>query len=364
MPLDTPRVLLNMIVKNETANLPRCLSAFFREGLPPAIDGYLIADTGSADGTPDAIVGLFAERGIFGRVIHVPFENFSQARNAALDAARESDLPGEYLLFCDADMEFVYSAPLQPRLVAPAYFVMQRHAGSGGLEYPNVRIVRRDVPATYRGVTHEYLDIGNLDRPLLDGVSFADHASGANRGDKFARDLRLLTGALKEDPDDSRSTFYLANTYFDLGIYSEAIHLYERRIALGGWKEERFIAQYRIALCHQRERRFDAFSERMLRAFTISERAEPLYRLAVHHAAMGDWSASYRFAERALAVPKPAAALFVEGDVYDWRVLDALALAAYYIGRKDEAAGSYDRLLALVPANERPRIEANRRWCD
>ena len=72
-------VCLNMIVKNEAAILERCLAS-----VAPFVDHYVIADTGSKDGTPDLIRDFFTPRGIPGEIVHVPFKNFEQARNAAL----------------------------------------------------------------------------------------------------------------------------------------------------------------------------------------------------------------------------------------------------------------------------------------
>jgi len=54
---------LNMIVKNETANLDRCLRA-----VADHITCWVIGDTESTDGTQDFIKSFFAERGIPGEL--------------------------------------------------------------------------------------------------------------------------------------------------------------------------------------------------------------------------------------------------------------------------------------------------------
>ena len=73
-------ICLNMIVKNEMANLERCLTS-----VADHIDCWVIADTGSTDGTQDFIKSFFAARNLPGELHSVPFHNFEQARNAALD---------------------------------------------------------------------------------------------------------------------------------------------------------------------------------------------------------------------------------------------------------------------------------------
>src|SRR5271165_6411751 len=100
------RLCLNMIVKNEMANLERCLGA-----VAPYIACWVIGDTGSTDGTQDFIRSFFAARGIPGEIHSFPFENFAQARNEALDRARVSKLRFDYLLLTDADMELTVQDP-------------------------------------------------------------------------------------------------------------------------------------------------------------------------------------------------------------------------------------------------------------
>ena len=124
---------LNMIVRNEMANLERCLGA-----VADHIDCWVIGDTGSTDGTQDFIRSFFAARGVPGELHAFPFHNFEQARNAALDCAYASALDYDYLLFADADMELVVEDPdFRHKLEAPGYRLIQRAAFRPQLlEYP------------------------------------------------------------------------------------------------------------------------------------------------------------------------------------------------------------------------------------
>jgi hypothetical protein len=82
-------------------------------------------------------------------------------------------------------------------------------------------------------VTHEYLDVpGGVEE--FRGVWYKDHATGANRVDKFERDIRLLTEALKQEPENHPYRFYLAQSYRDAGRTAEAVEAYAKRAALGG----------------------------------------------------------------------------------------------------------------------------------
>ena len=79
------RICLNMIVKDEAAIIEQCLQA-----LAPAIDCYVICDTGSTDDTVNLIRGVFDPLDIPGEIVHTEFVDFGQARNFALDTARAS----------------------------------------------------------------------------------------------------------------------------------------------------------------------------------------------------------------------------------------------------------------------------------
>src|SRR5579871_6615852 len=264
---------LNMIVKNETANLERCLTAHVDH-----VACWVIVDTGSTDGTQDFIRSFFASRGVPGELHSAPFVNFEQARNAALDAAYASTLTFDYLLFCDADMELVVDdTGFRGRLPAAGYRLIQR---SDALTYWNIRLVRRDSKARYRGVTHEYIDVpGGVE--ALEGAWYRDHASGANRVDKFERDIRLLEAALKDEPDNHRYWFYLAQSMRDAGRTQEAADTYAKRAEMGGWDEEAWNARLQQARCLRKLGDDGAFVRAALAAYNVRpQRAEPLYDLA------------------------------------------------------------------------------------
>jgi tetratricopeptide (TPR) repeat protein len=315
---------LNMIVKNEMANLERCLGA-----VADHINCWVIGDTGSTDGTPEFITNFFAARNIPGELHVFPFENFEQARNAALDCAYASPLAYDYLLLNDADMELIVEdRDFRRRLAAPSYALLLR---SGGLSYWLTRLVRRDAGGRYHGVTHERLDVPG-GGGQLHGVWYQDHATGSNRVDKFERDIRLLLAGLEKEPENHRYWFYLAQSYRDAGQLAKAAEIYEKRVAMGGWDEEAWYARLQRARCLRHLGDEGGFLREALAAYSERpQRAEPLYDLARFHREKGMHAASVLFSEPGLRLrPREGDTLFIEDFVYTAGLKEEYSIAAYY----------------------------------
>jgi glycosyltransferase involved in cell wall biosynthesis len=354
------KVCLNMIVKDEAAIIERCLQATDGQ-----IDAWVIFDTGSLDDTPALITAHFAARGIPGQLVHGHFRDFEQARNRALTAARESDLDFDYLLFLDADSELHVDDPSwRERLCDPAYKLRVRNTGMG---YDEVRLLRRDHEACYRGVTQEYLDLGELAATELSTVWYVDHADSSGQATRADRDIALLRQALADDPDNPRYVFYLAQAYRDAGDLKTAIDTYTHRAILGGWDEEVWYCHYQIALLSERSGLPEPV---VVHAYLTAwqrrpTRAEPLVALARYYREHGGRHAlAELFAAAATTIPRPDDTLFVDEATYDWRAEDEYAMAAYWRGRHAESAQACRALLAgpRLPADQRERVNANLRY--
>jgi glycosyltransferase involved in cell wall biosynthesis len=344
-----------MIVKNEAAILERCLAS-----IAPYADAWVIGDTGSADGTPELIESFFASRGIPGELHRFPFRDFGQARNRALDLARASPLAFDYLLFADADMEFVVDrSDFRDRLSADAYSLRQQNE----IAYCNTRLVRRDVPSRYVGATHEHLELPAPAVPL-DEAWFIDHACGSNRADKFERDIRLLQGSLAQDPDNPRGVFYLAQSERDAGRLADARATYRRRISMAGWPEEVWYSLYQVARLSEAlgddpatvdDAYLAAYCHRPLRA-------EPLVDLARRNRERREWAMALLYARAAAATRRPADQLFLDVATYAWRALDEVAISAWYAGAHADGMAASQRLLEerRYPPTEHARIVQNR----
>ena len=336
------RLALNMIVRNEQDRIVRALKS-----VAPYISCYVITDTGSTDATVEIIKDFFTAAGIPGKITHAKFEDFSQARNAALFAAQKSEYEFDYIMLMDADMELkVYDDTWTEFLAgAPAYDMMQV---AGVLHYANRRFAKRGETNGYRGVTHEYLDLETGGCVPEEKAFFFDYADGSNRVEKFKRDIKLLKHGLEKEPTNERYMYYLAQSYRDAGKLEKAAKWYQRRIAAGGWDQEVWSAEYMLAHCYKDMGKTEDFIRTSLSAYNRRPmRAEPLYDLAHWYRERGENAAGLIFAEAAIQLPTSDDQLFVNNFVYTMGAMEEYAIMAFYVPGKRVAGYKINNMLTL-----------------
>jgi glycosyltransferase involved in cell wall biosynthesis len=323
------RFCWNAIVKNEVDRIERAMRS-----VAPYITSYAVLDTGSTDGTQEKIRNYFTAQNIPGVVADGKFVNFSQARNDALALARRPNNPkSDYLLLMDADMELVVKdVTFANGLTGPSYDMYQE---SGALQYQNRRLVKTSDTGVYRGVTHEYLDVHSAGLIPAAKAYFNDYADGSNRPEKFKRDIALLLEGLKEEPDNARYYFYLAQSYRDARDCIGAAHWYKRRVEAGGWDEEVWNAQLNLAHCYLDLGNEAEFIRNLLIAYNMRPaRSESLYDLAKYYRMKGENNLCALFSETGLDRDHSDDALFVNDYVYKVGMKEEFAIAAYYVPEK------------------------------
>ncbi|HEY8491239.1 MAG TPA: glycosyltransferase [Dehalococcoidia bacterium] len=223
-----PTISLCMIVRNEEANLERCLAS-----VRDVVDEMIVVDTGSTDGT----VALAQRLGA--KVHHVPWtHDFSAARNAALAHAT-----GDWVLHLDADEELDREDARRLRRLAAAaprdvwtYVlpVLSVHTGRDHSVSYQKRLFRR-LPGhvQYERAIHEevvYHGPGELrmqqaPAPRIWHYGY-DDAALTDQKRRF-RNLPLLLRAHREDPENRVYLFHLANSLTDpdqvLRYYQEGL---------------------------------------------------------------------------------------------------------------------------------------------
>jgi tetratricopeptide (TPR) repeat protein len=327
---DKPTLCLNMIVKNESKIITRLFDSVL-----PIIDCYCICDTGSTDNTVKIITDYFSSKGVPGKVVFEPFKNFAHNRTFALQACVGLS---DYVLLLDADMILEIKKFDKSLLkLADSFKILQ---GNENLHYQNMRIVRNNGLYKYLGVTHEYIDTpGNntcfdMDKNVL---FINDIGDGGAKSDKFERDIRLLTEGIKQEPNNVRYYFYLANSYHDNGKYELAIENYKKRIEFGGWKEEVWYSYYRIGSCYKNIGNFGEALNSWLNGFEFyPERLEALYEIIHYYRINSKNKLSYSFYEMAKKILDKnldrSTCLFLHNDVYTYKLYYEYILFSYYNG--------------------------------
>lgn len=331
-------VCLNMIVKNESQVIERCLAT-----VKPLINYWVIVDTGSTDGTQKIIQDFMKE--VPGDLYERPWLNFEHNRNEALELAKGK---GEYILFIDADEVLKYDPSFKwPPLNRDYYFIDTLF---GGTRYNRMSIVKSDLNWKWIGVLHEYLHapdskIGGK----IEGIYNVPTPDGARSKDpeKYKKDAAVLEEALKKEPNNERYAYYLGQSYMDAGENAKAVKAYEKRIEMGGWPEEVYVAMVNLGHVQWRLDYPEALVlETYRKAYEYRpSRIEAPYYIANYLRVHNKEGEAYPILKLAIDMPVSNDALFVQNWIYDYGLLFEFSIAAYWAEQYQESLDAIEILL-------------------
>jgi glycosyltransferase involved in cell wall biosynthesis len=383
------KICLNMIVKNESKIIVRLI-----ETVKDVIDYYIISDTGSTDNTISLIKRTMKKYGIPGEVPEVSWRNFAYNRQVALEHAYKNP-EIKYVLIIDADEELRIGNSVKDfktlkkeyfnKFDRDCYHLKKKLTGSEYFVPMLINTTR--LPWIWKGVVHEYLDIQDprhfptstttqtpkfeathdyvTDELVYNHVHFGEGANshGLTVTEKYLRDAKLLEAELEKNPTDTRSMFYLAQSYYDAQHYEESYKRYKQRAEMGGWDQEVYYSLYRMGVCTlQLNKPYETILSHMMMAYEYRPiRMESLFELCKYCREHDMFNQGYLFGKWALSLPPQKDLLFVHQYIYDYALLDQLSLCAYYTGRYQE---SKDYLLKILkekkyPAEHEQRYRTN-----
>ena len=323
-----------MIVKNESKIITRLLKSVL-----PLIDSYCICDTGSTDNTINVIQDFFREKNIScGKIIVEPFQDFGYNRTFALKQCLDMD-NADYILLLDADMILEMDPMLsiddfKNNLTHDVYNVFQ---GSPSFIYKNTRLIKNKIGMSYWGVTHEYLNAPNGSTRFTitrNQLFINDVGDGGSKQDKFLRDIRLLEKGLDENPNNDRYTFYLANSYKNSGQMENAIKTYKKRINLSGWHDEIWYSYYSMGQCYKELGKMEEAIAAWINGYEfLPTRIENLYEIVYYYRRAGKNTLAYTYYNLAKYERNRKTEfdnLFLEKDIYDYKLDYELSIIGYY----------------------------------
>jgi tetratricopeptide (TPR) repeat protein len=297
-----------LMVKSESKTILRCL-----ESVKNIADMIIVSDTGSTDSTSYLIASFCIEHNIKYYINEDEWIDFGSNRTKLLQFAKDKS---DYALLLDADMTVTLNNFDKENLTASAYYLRY----NGNLDYSQMLLINNRLNWCYEGVTHEY--IKSLESFIftenLNSITINHYHDGANRKDKFERDIQLLLKGIEKDQNNSRYHFYLAQSYKDIGEYEKAIEYYKKRIELKGWVEEIFYSLYQIGYCREMSGNLAKAKLAYISAWEFRPtRAESLYRLALVCKAKEEYNQAYLYVKKALEIPYPKDLLFIDKPVYE-----------------------------------------------
>lgn len=230
-----------IIARDESAVLSRCF-----ESLRGICSEICLLDTGSRDDTVTIArsLGAIATVDTSCNGSNGSIENFSQARNIALELVRT-----EWVLQIDAD-EVLLSG--HDALSAAAgrndVDVLGISVRSGDVSWMGTRFFRRNAVRGYAGRVHERLDHSARFAAARE-IVIENRPDKRGKESSSSRNLRLLRLEVSENPNDGRAWYYLGQEERRAGDSGAAILAYARSIEAGGHVFSRFSAPYHMAVC-------------------------------------------------------------------------------------------------------------------
>jgi glycosyltransferase involved in cell wall biosynthesis len=362
-------ICLVMIVRDEEDTIAKCLTK-----VSPYISYYVICDTGSKDNTVGVIKETMENLGIPGEIHERPWINFEVNRTESLELSKGKC---DYRWIIDADDTFeVVNPEINPFSDLPkgvdCFQILYR---LNALQYHRAQIVRSDQDWVYKGVLHEYLDLPGATKIQqyqipADLCYVKADISPLKRADsleeKYSNDAKILEEALEKEPENTRYMFYLAQSYRDSGQNLKAIQAYERRANAGGWPEEVYYSLYMVGRLKEKlGRDHDEIIAAYSKAWEFRpERLEAVFHLMRKLREKNRWILSFTYGTMAIRNPGTSDILFVEPEIWQWRLLDEYSIAAFHTGNPEISFEKMTKVMQMdffytLPELERKRIEKN-----
>ncbi len=346
------KICLMMIVKNESSVIRRCL-----QSIKHHIHYWVIADTGSTDGTQSLIRECLAE--IPGELHERPWVDFAHNRNEVLAFAQGK---GDYLMHIDADDEIVFADRFcMPTLKKDFYEILTI---AGQINSRRVFLLKNMPGWKWEGVLHENLiNFQAKAGAMISGATYIYHQQGCHsrESNRAMKDAAIFERALKTDPENSRYVFYLGQSYFYSEQWEPALKAYQKRVAMNGWDEERFLSQLRIG---EIQEKLNYPSHILINSYGQAyqlrpSRIEPIFFIADHLLKKEHHFLSYTMAKSAETMPLSSDTVFVQRWMYEWGIKLLIARSSFYIGKYDESYNISRKLLAnpSLPENIRQYLE-------
>jgi glycosyltransferase involved in cell wall biosynthesis len=332
-----------IMVKNEEKFIHTTINS-----LKGQVDGLIMYDTGSTDKTISISKKLAKQNDLNFHLLKGEFEDFASSRNRLLRFADTFDY--DYLLLLDCNDELKVSQTTLKEILAvldpgiEVFLVQQKWfiCASETLQYFSTRLIKPQKGLEYEGVVHEFMKTNDKIVSKLDSDKvhiYQNRANGDNKSNKrWENDLVLLEKEFLKNPANSRTQYYLAQTYDCLNKKLEAKKMYQIRADnVEGFQEERFLAMMRIGkLCRELGEEKSEQIKWFYKAYFCDKRVEPLVELSKIFRDEKDFKMSFHIAKIACSLEYPNRIFLVNKKNYEHDRWQEISISAYYIGEFEE----------------------------
>jgi tetratricopeptide (TPR) repeat protein len=295
-------------------------------------DIRIVADTGSTDGTQE----LLRAEGVIVHDISVKPFRFDDARNASLAL-----VPDDIDMCLSLDLDEIPEEGFFDKIKqawTPDVNRIWLTWETGYKWQNNNRLHSRH---GYRWVkpchevTEYYGDFfGGEEKSITLDLTVAHRPDDNKSRSQY---LPMLKMAVAETPLDARMWAYLAREYFFHSKWRETIEAAEEMLKAGGWYIERAAscraAAQAFLMLNNKEMARDWFVKGVKEA---PDQLEAWYSLAQFNYEIKNWQGCWDSALKVETLQKEKHYL-VNDDVWNWKCFDLLAIAGWYLGKKDEA---------------------------
>ena len=355
--VETDKLLeLVMIVKDSGEVLRECLKQNKKY-----IDYWTIVDTGSKDNTCKIIEDELKD--IPGKLHHVEFIDFSQARNKSLELSSKTC---KYTIILDDSYTIIGGDQLRKFLIKEETECIRIKIGkfngySLTNDYYSKRIVKSSANLKYKYRVHE--DIDNYDfidiedvNIFIDDLDSHDHTVRSRI--RFKKDIDFLLLDLNDYPKDPRILCYIATTYVILDNPQKAIEYYKKAESLDiihpnylySCIYNRICLEYKFN--HKDNKIFIKDLLHIIQNKMFFDRCEAQYKLALVYKLENNIQMSELILDNIIGKNKPITVDIIEENIYDFFIPYLYVEIKILSGKYDNAVKQLKLLLQKFPNNQ------------
>ena len=296
-------------------------------------DCIVIADTGSTDGT----VKLARDMGANVYSITVAPWRFDTARNIALGLVPK-DIDVCVALDLDEVMTPGWRESVESNWKHDITRLQYRFDNQG--EVYNCTKIHKRTGYTWHHLIHEMIDPDPRTKEvwsITEDILSEHHPDLAKSRGQY---LPMLEAAIKENPYDSRDSWYLGREYFYTGQWLLAIKEWTRYLTLptATWHHERSFALRHMGRCYLNLSNQEQALKHFRQAIDVSRYIRDTWLdLAQACFELKLWQECYFAATQGLTITSREYVFTSSADPWGWKLYDLAALAAYNLKMKEQA---------------------------